>query len=74
MYSPRDERGDRFARRLEGYDVLSEYRRLRDTAIRLRDYVGRLAQALSRERPAWPARPDLPIRPKAAIAALENFP
>ena len=65
--------GDRFARRLEGYDVLSEYRRLRDTAIQLRDYVGRLAQAFSRERPAWPARSDLPIRPKAALLHWRIF-
>jgi hypothetical protein len=37
--------GDRFAQKLEGYDVLAEYRRLRDTAILLRDYAGRLAGA-----------------------------
>jgi hypothetical protein len=63
--------GDRFARRLEGYDILAEYRRLRDTAILLRDYTGRLAQALSRERPSWPDRPTLPVRPKALTAPPE---
>jgi len=56
--------GDRLAQRLEGYDLLAEYRRLRDTAILLRDYAGRLAQALARERPAWPDRPNLPVQPK----------
>jgi hypothetical protein len=60
--------GDRFAQRLEGYDVLAAYRRLRDTAILLRDYAGRLAQALARERPSWPDRPILPVRPKAVTA------
>jgi hypothetical protein len=58
--------GDRFAQRLEGYDVLAEYRLVRDTAIMLRDYSGRLAQSLARERPAWPDRPMLPVQPKAA--------
>jgi hypothetical protein len=60
--------GDRFAPRLEGYNVLAEYRRLRDTAILLRDYAGRLAQALARERPAWPDRPNLPAQPKPITA------
>jgi hypothetical protein len=60
--------GDRFAQKLEGYDVLAEYRRLRDTAILLRDYAGRLAQALPRERPSWPDRPSLPVRPEAVTA------
>jgi hypothetical protein len=63
--------GDRFAQRLEDYDVLAEYRRLRDTAIMLRDYSGRLAQAIARERPSWPVRPVLPVRPKAATAPPE---
>jgi hypothetical protein len=56
--------GDRLAQRLEGYDLLAEYRRLRDAAILLRDYAGRVAQALARERPAWPDRPNLPVQPK----------
>jgi hypothetical protein len=52
--------GNPLARKLEGYDVLAEYRRLRDTAILLRDYSGRLGHALTRERPSWPDKPKLP--------------
>jgi hypothetical protein len=65
--------GDRFAQKLEGYDVLAEYRRLRDTAILLRDYAGRLAQALARDRPSWPDRPILPVRTKAVTARPSDF-
>jgi hypothetical protein len=56
--------GNPLTQRLEGYDVLAEYRRLRDTTILLRDYSGRLGHALSRERPSWPDRPKLPERQK----------
>jgi len=54
--------GNPLARKLERFDVLAEYRRLRDTAVLLRDYCGRLEQALSRDRPSWPDRPQLPER------------
>jgi hypothetical protein len=59
--------GNRLAQRLDGYDVLAEYRRLRDTAIMLRDYCGRLGNALAREHPSWPDRPKLPECPKPIL-------
>ena len=52
--------GNPRALKLVGLDVLTEYRRLRDTAVLLRDYSGRLGHALTRERPSWPDRPKLP--------------
>lgn len=54
--------GNRLAQKLDGRDVLAEYRRLRDTAIRLRDYCGRLGDAIARARATLPARPKLPAR------------
>ena len=66
---PNEWPGDRLAQRLDGYDLLAEYRRLRDAAILLRDYAGRLAQVLARQRPAWPDRPNLPVQPKPMTTA-----
>jgi hypothetical protein len=52
--------GNPCADELKKADVLAEYRRVRDRATLLRNYTGQLAQALCRDRPAWPDRPKLP--------------
>ncbi len=54
--------GNRLAQKLDGRNVLAKYRRLRDTAILLRDYCGQLGDAIARARPSLPARPKLPDR------------
>lgn len=55
--------GNRRAQRLQGQDILKEYRRLRDTAIMLRDYAGQLGTAISREHTTLPKTPRPPKRP-----------
>jgi hypothetical protein len=42
--------------------LLGEFRRYRETAIRLRDYGWRMDLVLSRGQGTWPERPKLPIR------------
>jgi hypothetical protein len=48
-------------------DILKEYRRLRDTAILLRDFCFKIAQAMGDDNRPWPERPRLPGRAVAKI-------
>jgi hypothetical protein len=52
---------------LKGKDILKEYRRLRDTAILLRDFCFKIAQAMGDDNRPWPERPRLPGRAVAKI-------
>jgi hypothetical protein len=47
---------------LSSKNILKEYRRLRDTAILLREFCFNIAQAMGDENRPWPERPQLPSR------------
>ncbi len=51
---------NRRALKLEGKDLLSEYRWLRDCALTLRDYARNAERVLTREGRTWPVIPRLP--------------
>jgi hypothetical protein len=54
--------GNTRAKRLDKSDILFEFRRIRDTALVLRDFASAMDVALTRERVPWPERPSLPAR------------
>ena len=68
--------GNTRAKNLENKDILKEFRRLRDTAILLRDFSHRLSHVLADSRRTWPKRPRLPDRQGSKIPEwhLRGFP
>jgi hypothetical protein len=55
-------RGDRRALNMQDKELLAEFRRCRDTALVLRDFVTEIDRALRAVGYAWPERPSLPAR------------
>ena len=61
--------GNPRARKLAEKDLLAEFRWCRDTAIVLRDYCDRVADALLGPPKSWPQRPRLPARQRPSSHA-----
>lgn len=59
---PETMRGNRRALRLEENELLTEFRRCRDTALVLRDFITEIDRALRSVDYSWPERPSLPTR------------
>jgi hypothetical protein len=64
--------GHKRAAKLEDKDLLTEFRRCRDTALVLRNFAAEMTRSLNGARKGWPKRPKLPNRGQKKSSAVKT--